>query len=254
MHEDDINYASAYDKIAPTELLRPLMDEATISTDDIDFFAKSTSVCRTGLNPSEAQITGIFNKTTTISNDASNSLEVSLLPTWELTTGEIVDINDPTCTVTTAVDHRDYYNVNYEESWKTLVVPSQAEVNEYFHKGTKISATSKQLHGYIAICIMIYCPFADCAKNMLTRTALYDGTVSIEVNGIKVSNGTKFSDCDILYHDEYNVDESDNIRDRKLLIQQQRMKFPANENGQYNISVKVNKESTYFQISSIVLW
>jgi hypothetical protein len=262
LQKEDSNFQlKSLSKAAPGELLRPLMDETMFSSNDISFFAKSISVCRTGLYPSEARIRRILRDPPPIGNSFSSIIPSSinksyagLLPTWTLATGAIADINDPACTVTTAIDHRDYYNVHYEESWKTLVVPTLSELNEYFHKGTKIPTASDQLHGYIAICAMVYCPFNKCQPGMLKRTALYDSTVSIEVNGIKVSNGTKFSECDILYHDDYNVDKSDNINNSTLIMRQQRMKFPANENGQYNISVKVNTEATYFQISSIVLW
>jgi hypothetical protein len=206
----------------------------------VELITNEPNFCRTARLPAEARFKGLVtetNQTGLMEYDHGISLT-------EAQFGDNVNSSDfmrlvwdeaerYECEADLWLDFKDSFYVGYRELPKKLIIPNDSEIREY----DPTNAYRNHLSGVIAYCLKI-CDWGACPNGALTNDAIKDGTVEMYVNGQKVSGKMIriATDCNF------------------LLPESGGLKFKANSDGKFEVSVKVLKEKAFIQFSSFVVW
>ena len=130
------------------------------------------------------------------------------------------------CSVKLEIDYKDFFYVHGSyEGWSKLLLPTEAEKDLY--------GTDEPLKGIIATCFAT-CDFS-CSKEALFERDVVAGTAEIQVNGQPVKSMTDFGDCYFLKGEAGHV-------------------WKANDDGRYEISVRVNDATKHVRFTSFMIW
>lgn len=201
---------------------------------DVARIINGPSFCHTARLPAEIRYKGILTESTLVgfsTYDVGMGLETAKKTPLE---NELMDLvyteaDRQTCPISTNVDYKDYFYVsNFEDSWKKLVLPNNAEVKEY--------RSDQILHGHIAMCFTL-CPWGKCPAGVLDVKA-FPEKLDIQVNGKAVTDLREFEECVFLKHaDGYQ--------------------WTANAEQKFDVRVRVTNEAalgSYVRLSAVILW
>jgi hypothetical protein len=124
--------------------------------------------------------------------------------------------NDPTF-----VDYKDFFLVRHGDDWKKAVVPPDGAIRAYPHKDPA------KVAGRVAVCLREWLP-----------ERFGDGLIAFEVNGIAATGFDLLTKCYALRHGQY----------------QEKSEFPKNEQGKFEVRIKVLREKEMAKVTSIIVW
>ena len=131
------------------------------------------------------------------------------------------------CEVPLNQDYKDYYIVTPGD-WQSLTIPNDREANYY--------GTGEPYKGLVMV-TMPGCDWGQCPTGDIREDGYASGTLEMEINGVRVTSATVAWGSHFLRHGEGEV------------------YFPANEQGRFEIRVKVNGEPTVFtRFSAFTIW
>jgi len=130
------------------------------------------------------------------------------------------------CEVPLQMDYKDFFYVKQQEGWKKLVLPNDAELKEY--------GTGEPFRGIIATCLLA-CGWRKCPEGNLLEADIEAGLGEVEVNGMKVSNFTRFGSCGFLKHHHGHI-------------------WTPNSDGRYEIRARAVQDASFLRFSSFILW
>jgi hypothetical protein len=212
--------------------------------DDVDpeVFYRGANFCHIARLPAETRYLGILTESSLVGEDnydkglddeaskhkydqgenedtAVEGIDKTMQLTYKLDTRQV-------CPIPVNKDYKDYFYLYSTHSWSQLTLPNDAEMKAY--------GTGEPLRGVIAVCF-VGCDWGNCPGGNIRRDEINEGLAEMEVNGVKVSNLTKFDDCEFLKHEGGHV-------------------WKPNSDGRFKIRAKVNAIHSYIRISSIVVW
>jgi hypothetical protein len=137
------------------------------------------------------------------------------------------------CEVDAWLDFKDFFYISDKETAKKITIPNDAEIREYDPQ----NAYHDHLSGIIAFCVKL-CDWGVCPNHVLKEDSIHDGKVEIEVNGQKASPNLIAigHDCNLLQPASGGL------------------QFTANEDGKFDVSVKVLEPNSYIRFSAIAVW
>jgi len=198
-------------------------------------FYKERNMCHLALLPAQIRYKGILTESTPTSvfdleNDKglllSNKVRKQPNEGDELRLVGDIETRQK-CEVTLNVDHQDYFYIDGSEGWKGLTLPNTAEMGEY-------RSDREPFRGLIYVCY-VGCPWNDCPEHNIVG-GVAEKTVEMEVNGIPVTSMYHvFKECHVLQHSGGNF-------------------FKANDDGRFNIRVRITEKRSYTRFSSIIIW
>jgi len=127
-------------------------------------------------------------------------------------------------------DYHDFFMMASSDKWSELSFPNEMEKAAYnYHENEK---------DYKGILIMIprFCAFNDCEKGFLGHNEFNEGKWEMRVNGKPVKKMT------LLGHESVLLEHADG------------MKFDRNDQGQYDLTFKVNEPDSFIKISAFVMY
>jgi hypothetical protein len=125
------------------------------------------------------------------------------------------------------MDYKDYFYIDDKCGWRQLLLPNDAEVQEYS------DGQVFPLKGFLAICFAA-CSWGRCPKGMV-QPDNWKALSEIQVNGLAVSNMTQWQSCNFLRHEDGH-------------------RFPPNADGRFEIQTRVTQPSSFFKFSSFIVW
>jgi hypothetical protein len=153
--------------------------------------------------------------------------------------GEREQYECPDCTAVTHIDYRDFFYIESEsiigkDVWTALEFPNQEEQKEYNYKQNLLN---NKYEG-ILILIFRYCGFDQCEDGFLGYKEYNEGKKYWEmtVNNEIVTKLTKIGHDAIILENENGI------------------KFIPNDQGVYDIKIKVNDPTGFLKISAFVLY
>jgi hypothetical protein len=201
--------------------------------DDVDpeMFYRGPNICHTARLPAETRHLGILTESSLVGEDtydkgiglksARNNIPEDKSMQLVYTEGA-----RQSCPIPLEKDYKDYFYVADTHGWSQLTLPNNAEIKAY--------GTSEPLRGVIAVCFA-YCKRRQCGAENLESPQIHAGMAEMEVNGVKVTSLTEFSDCSFLKHVDGHV-------------------WKPNSDGRFQIRAKVNAKKSHVRFSSIVIW
>ena len=205
-------------------------------------FTKGKSMCHTARLPSQTRYLGILTNTSEVGQPAPFGEETYFVGTdkkqasWVATENgemrlvfEIKKEREEKCTGhIVKPDYPDYFYTNHLDGWTSLKFPNEAEKEFYRY--------NPRDHAGIIIMHFRKCDWNKCPKNYLTFEDYAEEHWEMKLNGQRV---TKLITID----------------DRSTLLQGENgFHFDPDENGQYQIEIKVNKQDGYVEFASFVLY
>jgi len=249
--EEEAEYATFYSTPPPIteDFLRryfPLFSEDAASVEQfISVFHKNTSICHTALLPAEIRYLGILTETDMVGThgyekgiseeqaDAKKAVESEkdkrqMRLTYESATRQ------PNCPVDLKWDYKDFFYSTQSDGWTSLTVPNKAEIEYYIGQG------AYEPEGVIMLCFM-KCDWGRCPEGEMQWNELMDGNMTLQVNGLVVTNFTKLDECGLLQHGTGDYH------------------FKANSNGMFEFRVLIGgiaeqgKREPFARITTIVV-
>jgi hypothetical protein len=209
----------------------PKSSEQLNLPEDIDreLVLRGPNFCHTARLPAEIRHLGILTESSMIGADSYDK-GLHATTSWEFQgDGSMPLVYDPiqrqVCPIPLNKDYKDFFVVHSHYGWSQLTLPNDAEMKAY--------GTGAPLRGIIAICFN--CNWGKCPKGNLIGEDIELGTGEMEVNGIKVSNFTKFDTC-------------------RFLLNEGGHTWKPNSDGRFAIRAKANEEHSYILFSNFVIW
>lgn len=230
---DDVDYAEFVNAPVP-ENLRKIMPDLKLETMDLNLLVKGHNFCHTARLPAESRHKGIltesaetgfftYDKGVELKEAATTANEGELMRL--VYTGEDRQI----CPVRTNMDYKDYFYVNSNDDWKKMILPNDAELNEY--------GNGQPLQGIIMMCFTL-CTWNKCPKGVLDRRGLDEGKFELNVNGLNVTTLVQLEECELLQHSGG-------------------YKWKPDKNGRFDIRARVTKDAergSYLRLSAFIVW
>jgi hypothetical protein len=234
--EEDFDYQQFMQAITPDDA-KTQFSIAEIEADDIDMSVifKSPNYCHTARLPAEIRHRGILTESSKVGvYEFDHGVALKQVQDNPDVVGEGVMALVPTdrgeCEIPpeeVLMDYKDYFYIDDKCGWRQLLLPNDAEVQEYS------DGQVFPLKGFLAICFAA-CSWGRCPKGMVQPdnwTALSE----IQVNGLAVSNMTQWQSCNFLRHEDGH-------------------RFPPNADGRFEIQTRVTQPSSFFKFSSFIVW
>jgi len=208
-------------------------------------FRKTRIICHTALLPAEIRYLGILTETDMVGThgyekgiseeqaDAKKAVESEkdkrqMRLTYESATRQ------PNCPVDLKWDYKDFFYSTQSDGWTSLTVPNKAEIEYYIGQG------AYEPEGVIMLCFM-KCDWGRCPEGEMQWNELMDGNMTLQVNGLVVTNFTKLDECGLLQHGTGDYH------------------FKANSNGMFEFRVLIGgiaeqgKREPFARITTIVV-
>ena len=132
------------------------------------------------------------------------------------------------CEIPLNQDYKDYYIVTGKDDWQYITIPNDREAQHY--------GDGEPLQGLIML-TMPGCDWGQCPDDDIRASGYEEGTIEMEINGIKVTSATLASGSHFVRHG-----------DKELF-------FPSNNEGRFEIRVKLNaKETSFTRFSAFTIW
>jgi hypothetical protein len=213
----------------PTKILEdlPIPDDV-----DRDIFYRGANFCHTARLPAETRHQGILTESVLVGEDSydkGTEMRDAIQSLPDDSSMQLVyEQNDrQICPIPLNKDYKDFFYVRGTHGWSQLTLPNNAEKAAY--------GSGEALRGVVAVCFST-CDWGHCPTGNLVRDDIVDGKAEIRVNGIRVTNLTKFdNDCNFLKNNDGHV-------------------WKPNSDGLFQLRVKVNEERSFVRFSSIVVW
>jgi hypothetical protein len=217
------------------ELPMKILEELKLPDDvDPEMFYRGSNICHTARLPAEIRHLGILTESSLVGEDSYDKgigLKTARNSTREDKSMQLVYTEKArqNCPIPLEKDYKDFFFVAETHGWSQLTLPNNAEVKAY---GVGVS---EPLRGVIAVCFA-YCRRDQCGVSNLRRNETQAGMAEMEVNGLKVTTLTEFSeDCSFLRNVDGHV-------------------WKPNSGGRFQIRAKVNTEKSHVRFSSFVIW
>lgn len=249
LEEDTDMHKNFTEADLPKDHLNVLQMEEVVKHDetiDASFFFKGSSMCHTARLPAQIRYKGILTETDEVGGPAPFGEETyyvgfdkkdaktkktengELRVVYEINKERELCKNDEVKTIVKP-DYPDSFYANYLDGWTKLTFPNNAEKKHYgydpsHHRGFIVVHPRK-------------CDWGKCPKGMLTAVEDHEGNNwEMKINNEVVSKMINMGAQAVI------AKGKDGFR------------FPPNENGQYEIQIKVNKENHYLELSDFVLY
>ncbi len=211
-----------------------LLNKANVSV-----FFHSPSICHMAWLPAETRYLGILTESDCIGiHDYYKGVPKNVADQLEVKDGSEVSmplVYDPaecqSCEVELNRDFKDFFFASNKMGWSRITIPNKAEVRAY---GLDYPEKFKY-QGLLMMCLKI-CDWGMCPAGDMQLESIQRGQVKFTVNGVPVTNVTKFVDCGVLRgkHGHY---------------------WKPNDNSQYKIRAKVlidGSDFSFLWISSLI--
>ena len=215
--------------------------------DWMDLLYKGNSICRTARTPSQTRYLGHMTnngKTGGIAALGNETYETGIQFELALETAkesneemrlvyvEKQDVRDRNCmNQIQSPDYKDFFMAHANEGWVKMTFPNPAEKDAYGYDPSKFK-------GLLAI-VMRGCAWGKCRKEDIRAgdgaSVIEEGTLEITVNG---KNVTSFYE----------------LAGILALVGEQGMYWEPNQNGDYEVAVRVKQEKSHFTISALILY
>jgi hypothetical protein len=198
---------------------------------DRDFFFKGDNFCHTARLPSEIRHLGILTESNQTGEDTFDMGIEYKAAALSIPEDGVMQLSfngkdRQICEIPPNKDYKDFFYVHDAHGWTHLTLPNDAEVKAY--------GTDKQLRGWIAICWK-GCDWGKCEKGTIRQEEFLEGKGEMMVNGVPVTNLTKFDGCGLLKHEGGHA-------------------WKPNSDGRFEIKAIVHGDGSFMQFSSFVLW
>lgn len=200
--------------VTPTEIRRKGI--LTESKDQMDIFSMETGALSRGAADASSL---------TALDDGGRSMQIAFESAEK----------DPTkfdCTEQLHIDFKEYFYVNFDDGWKNVVVPNDAEVKEYGVNEQSIT------RGVIAFCLK-WCNWNKCPERNMDVDGILAGNATIEVNGQRVEKLTRFhtssQECVLTSHAGGRY-------------------WAPNPDGRFDIRARVTRPKWFLRFTSFVVW
>lgn len=234
--EEDLNYRNFSLGGVPPSGMAFMDDELTKEVNRTLIF-KEPVMCHTGLLPAKTRYLGIltemknssfdhFDQGITLQQAESGSVDFdkTLMPLVQEKPNSRAQLE--TCGTTVDIDTKNYFYVPHQEMESKLILPNKLEAQVYLNG-------IAPLKGIVIMCLSA-CAWGKCEKGDMREDDFASGNATMTVNGDRVSNYTKAEGC--------------------LFLRSERGYFwTPNDQGQYEIAVKVHLPKSYVRISAIIL-
>ena len=208
---------------------------------NFDLFSlfRSPSVCHTAILPSMTRYLGYLTNTDQIGGPApfgGESYDVGIEHKEAL---DNPGINGDSirlvyseamrfeCNLTVAPDYKDYFLVTSKDGWSKLAFPNQAEREAYSYDSTQVKG--------IVFLILKKCPWGKCEEGSMNPQSFNERKWEMKINGEAV----------VSLH----------VVGRMLLARRKSgIYFKPNQNGIFDIEIKVNHKDSFVEISSFVIY
>lgn len=205
-------------------------DESQHDSIDWNLLVKGSSYCHLAVLPSETRRKGIISNDTsrvldlfspfdshaisrTVADAATVGVTSAGVDNASSTTSDtmrlVYETDDKTpdrfpCNETLYIDFREYFYVSEPEGWRHVIVPNEAELNEY---GTSINGVNQAIQSSAAVAFCLkFCNHFVCPTEDLNIAAILSGNATMEINGRPVTQLTQFintgHECVLTGHDE----------------------------------------------------
>jgi len=210
---------------------------------DASLFFKGKSMCHTARLPSQTRYLGILTDTNEVGQPAPygeetyylghnmNEAKKTATENGEMRiVYEVSKERETECTgVTVKPDYPDSIYANSLDGWAKLKFPNAAEKRFYGYDPAE--------HQGIIILHIKKCDWGKCPANFLTTKDFANGDWEIKVNNQQI---TQVVDVD--------------KRSGSMLKGENGFRFAPDENGQYEIEIKINKKNKYVEIADFALF
>jgi hypothetical protein len=225
------------------DLVKDLIPEVAGDGDfDWSTLVSGPSFCHTALIPAEIRKKGILTESLPVDifSDDTGAIPRSIADAWPAVDGDMMRLvyedadKDPkfhNCSEMTNVDFKEYFYVNSEDGWKKVVVPNDAEVEEY--------GTGQPVKGMLAFCLK-WCNWNSCPPGNLRLESILVGIAQMEVNGMPVTNVTRMN--------------AQVTQDCGLMSNAEGHSWIPNDHGRFEIRARVTEAGNYLRFSSFVVW
>lgn len=230
------NEASDYQKLANASVpayFQRFLEPESLNDFPIDIFSKERNFCHTAKLPAEIRHLGILTESnqtgfTTYYKGIGQKEADANVSSNEFMRLVYNEDERGDCPVTTIMDYKDYFYLHAREESKKLILPNDAELKAY-------GSDKNQLHGLIMTCFP-ECPWGKCpAGSVSGRDYFNEGKFSIAVNGVLAANLTKLHECDVLTNPDGFL-------------------WKPNEDGRFEIKVRVLEPDSFIRISAFIIW
>jgi hypothetical protein len=197
---------------------------------DRELVFRGPNFCHTARLPAEIRHLGILTESSMVGEDSYDKGMTIKTASSFTGNGSMPLAFEPgdrqSCEEPLNKDYKDAFFVYSHGGWNQLTLPNDAEMKTY--------GTGAPLRGIISICFT-GCSWGKCPKGNLIGEDIELGKGEMEVNGIKVSNFTKFNDCRFLRNEGGHI-------------------WKPNSDGRFAIRAKANDEKSYIRFSTFVIW
>jgi hypothetical protein len=240
--EENIEYQKFFQSDLPplekdflNQIGEELLNEANVSV-----FFRSPSICHTARLPAETRYLGILTESDRVGvHDYYKGVPKNVADQLEVKDGSEMSmplVYDPaerqSCEVELNRDFKDFFFASNKMGWSRITIPNKAEVRAY-------GLTDPERFKYQGLLVMCLktCDWGMCPAGDMQLESIQRGQVKFKVNGVPVTNVTKFVDCGVLRgkHGHY---------------------WKPNDNGQYKIRAKVlgdGSDFSFLRISSLIV-
>lgn len=207
-----------------------------------DLLFRRRSICRTGLLPAESRFLGIMFDSDKIGSfsetagyigfdDGMDSDEAMKFPNEGKEMRFVKDTGArQQCEVPLNQDFKDYWYIQGKEDWQSITLPNKSELETY--------GTGQPLNGVLAICLM-GCPWGKCQPGDVRETQMSSSdVVEIRINGVVATRFTSVMSC-VFPHTGHN---------------ETFQTWKPNDQGQFEIEIKLKQPGDYMRISSFAVW
>ncbi len=229
-----------YKKVVDLKNIQEGLKDFGASSFDETLFIKGPSMCHTARLPSQTRYNGILTHDKMVGKPAPVGQETYYVG-LDINEAHKTDTEDnkmrlvysmkdreAKCTnVTVKPDYPDSFYVNSLEGWASLKLPNRAEKKFYNYQ-------PDQYQGIIVFHIK-KCDWGNCPSNFLQITD-YNQDWEMKVNGKQV---VKVIDIGSL---------------AGMAVTEDGFRIEPDENGQYEIEIKVNTEKKYLEFPDFVIW
>jgi hypothetical protein len=198
---------------------------------DRELVLRGPNFCHTARLPAEIRHLGILTESSMVGEDSYDTgMNIKTAAMRSEGDGLMPLVFEPgdrqSCPIPLNKDYKDAFYVHNNNGWGQLTLPNDAEMKAY--------GTGAPFRGIISICFTD-CNWGKCPKGNLIGEDIELGTGEMEVNGIKVSNFTKYDKCRFLMNEGGHL-------------------WKPNSDGRFAIRAKANKANSYIRFSTFVIW
>jgi hypothetical protein len=205
-------------------------DQLDEGVDLASFLFKRRPYCHTARLPAEARYSGILTETHQsgfLHYDTGISRRVAESEANDSSNMRLVysELERQDCSELLQVDYKDYFYIGESEGAKSLVLPNEAELRVY--------GTGQPIVGIIGFALRS-CEWG-CETYVLNDSHLDTGEWEMSVNGLPVTGRVKVIDTFFVRHKDGWF-------------------FPPNDDGRFEIQVRVTAERKQVRLSSFVIF